>query len=60
MELNETKLTGANISNIVLEGLTLNDLFAKKELLITNQENEYKEEYMDDEYWIGRTEGIFS
>lgn len=49
VELEELKITGANITDIDLDIFNLQKLIKRKELLITNDFNEYK-----DEYWYGR------
>lgn len=54
VKVERVKLAGANVTKIDLEGLNLDYLLAGCEMIIKNEDNEYKEEYMDDEYWIGK------
>lgn len=49
VQLEEIILAGANITEINIDGYKLQNLISEKELLITNDSNEYK-----DEYWYGK------
>lgn len=49
VELEETKLTGANVTDIILDVQKLQNMIDAEEILITNDSNEYK-----DDYWYGK------
>ena len=49
VQLEEIILSGANITEINIDGYKLQNLISEKELLITNDSNEDK-----DEYWYGK------